>query len=211
GVAFLADDGIHGQELWFSDGTPAGTQLVMDVNPDPSFNSGNSNIQNLTAVGSQLFFSARDAAHGQELWVSDGTQSGTHLVKDIIAGTSGFNPSQFIAFNGKFYFVGNDGVNGTQLWTSDGTAAGTTAISSNSLGASPSNFTIVGGNKLFYTGSDSVNSSSIYMFDGTTITPVATHGGYSSLSDIGGKLGFIFNDGTNGNELYVTDGVTAPT
>ncbi len=32
---FNADDGINGRELWRTDGTPAGTQLVKDINPGP--------------------------------------------------------------------------------------------------------------------------------------------------------------------------------
>jgi ELWxxDGT repeat protein len=61
---FSANDGIHGNELWESDGTAAGTFLVQDIWPG---SSGSSPGQ-LTPSGGTLFFTADDGAHGNELW-----------------------------------------------------------------------------------------------------------------------------------------------
>jgi ELWxxDGT repeat protein len=33
---FLANDGVHGMELWKTDGTPGGTAMVKDINPGAS-------------------------------------------------------------------------------------------------------------------------------------------------------------------------------
>src|SRR6185369_2076077 len=84
---FSANDGVHGQELWRSDGTDAGTYLVKDINPG----SGNSSPQSLTNVNGTLFFTAYDPTNGSELWKSDGTAAGTVLVRDINPGTGDSN------------------------------------------------------------------------------------------------------------------------
>ena len=116
-----------GLELWKSDGTEHGTNLVKDINPGEN----GSNPQNLTNVNGQLFFTADDGVHGSELWKSDGTESGTVLVKDILpdAGiTSIFHSNQLTDINGLLYFFVYDGHYLDQLWKSDGTLTGTELI-----------------------------------------------------------------------------------
>lgn len=86
--------------------------------------------KNMIVVGSKAngykaFFAATDAEHGEELWVTDGTPAGTHMVKDIVAGTGGSNPSYLGRLGDKALFSANDGESGQETWVSDGTEAGT--------------------------------------------------------------------------------------
>lgn len=123
---FTADDGLHGRELWLSDGSAAGTRLVKDIT------TGNSSVASgpvaLTAVGSRLFFTVDDGLSGQELWVSDGTATGTRLVKDIQPGSAGSGPRNLTAVGDTLFFCANDGRSGTELWRSDGTTEGTQLV-----------------------------------------------------------------------------------
>ena len=72
---FVWDDGIHGNELWESDGPAAMPHLVRDICPGACSASPKA----LTAAQGKLFFIAGDGAHGRELWLSDGTAAGTSL------------------------------------------------------------------------------------------------------------------------------------
>src|SRR5262249_46311039 len=147
---FKANDGIHGTELWRSDGTAEGTALVADI----TANSANADPASLVRVGTNLFFTATDATHGRELWKSDGTEAGTTLVADINPGVLPSNPTNLTALGDLLFFVSLGNTNagatnvGIELWKSDGTEAGTVLVKDINPGAAPSspaNLTVANG------------------------------------------------------------------
>ena len=76
---------------------------------------------------STYVFQATDAVNGTELWITDGTDAGTMLLKDIYAGATNSTPGNFFRLaDGKVLFAATDAVSGNELWVTDGTAAGTT-------------------------------------------------------------------------------------
>lgn len=123
-IYFFAFDGEHGFELWQSDGTANGTNMLKDIYAGPMSSCVD---PVLVKMGNNLYFAAHDGTgmHGTELWRTDGTDTGTVLVKDLNPGIKDGSPSLFYVDSTALYFVANDGVSGYGLWKSDGTEAGT--------------------------------------------------------------------------------------
>ena len=111
--------------LYKTDGTVAGTEEVMFLNP-PDVGTPNS----LVISGENLYFMANDGINGQEIYKSDGTAAGTEIVTDFINedNPATFSPYSLTAFQNGLLFTKTDTLLGAELWKTDGTAAGTYLI-----------------------------------------------------------------------------------
>lgn len=123
-VYFQANDGVHGTELWKSDGTGAGTVMVKDIHPSGTLFQA----IDLTEVDGVLYFPVDDGTHGTELWRSDGTEAGTVMVKDIQPGAASSGASYLAAAGDLLFFVALDPIQGSSVWVSGGTAATTAPL-----------------------------------------------------------------------------------
>lgn len=120
---FVAADEEHGQELWETDGTAAGTTLAADLAPGP----GGFSFSHLVSAGAHLFFSGGPSdLSRQGLWVSDGTAAGTRLLVDVLIQPD-VRPIQAPGVLGDRLFFASIG--DQVLWTSDGTEEGTQPLS----------------------------------------------------------------------------------
>ena len=120
---FLASDPAHGQELWRSDGTDAGTYRLTDVCAGRCSSAPDS----LAFSRGQLYFTADDGFSGRELWQTDGTPGTEHRVRDICPGPCDSRPSNLVDTGDALFFFALNGQS-QQLWRTDGTPAGTALV-----------------------------------------------------------------------------------
>ncbi|HEY7025008.1 MAG TPA: ELWxxDGT repeat protein [Candidatus Limnocylindrales bacterium] len=225
---FTADDGIHGTELWKSDGTAAGTKMVKNIRPY----GNSSNPADLVNVNGTLFFTAVDGKHGRELWKSDGTSAGTVLVKDINThgknsyGGNGIAVYTSVAVGSRLFFLTHSGgVWGTTLYVSDGTAAGTYWLEAPSAAThewldnppEPDHVADTLGGRFYYVAENDAGKEEIWVSDGTVSgthraagSPQADH--LSFLPIHGQSLYFVtYTDDQSNVRLWKTNGTASGT
>lgn len=213
---------------------PDGVKAVIGTDRKPQ-KPKNLVVAGLKDKGYKAFFAATDSEHGQELWVTDGTPAGTHMVKDIIAGAGGADVSYLTRFNDKVVFSANTDDYGIELWISDGTEEGTYMVKDvNELGDSePVGFTQLNETQFIFAAkdyeSDGVESGSqkwLWVSDGTEEGTKrikdcdVKYPGQDNNAErhapfvrVGRKVFFKADNvqGTTGEELWVTDGTTEGT
>ncbi|MEQ8524100.1 T9SS type A sorting domain-containing protein [Gracilimonas sp.] len=190
-IIFTAVTEEYSDEVYVSDGTASGTYMLKDIYPGDY----SSDAEHFGVMNGKAYFPAEDgrypeANNGEELWVTDGTASGTYLLKDLDPGqyfqeewsTEETNyssrPDRFFAHNGTMYFSARHHNYGEELWATDGTAEGTYMVKDIFPGkyedsddiensSSPKNFTSINGTVLFNAESDSSYKEYLYTTDGT--------------------------------------------
>ncbi len=190
--------------------------LTQDINTD---GNGSSVPQRFFVDGSVMYFRATDAVNGSELWITDGTFSGTRLLKDINPGIDGSVPAEFAKVGELVYFSAAD-QEGRELWRTDGTAAGTLKVKDINPGdaSSTPRFLIDFEGKLYFSATNGIDDNGIELWtsDGTTdgtmmlkdINPSFESGSPQFLTVLGNHFYFSANDGSD-TELWQSDG-TAP-
>jgi ELWxxDGT repeat protein len=80
-------------------------------------------------VGDRIVFSAGAAEHGWEIWQSDGSSTGTVLLKDLRPGKASSYPNRFtqvddmLFFVADVFFVADDEAGIERLWRIDAAGA----------------------------------------------------------------------------------------
>ena len=119
---FTADDGVHGNELWKSNGTSQSTQMVKDITPD----FFGSYLYNLCSAGGKLYF-LNGSNYPPTLWSSDGTAANTNPVTD--AGLNGLSSIENLTGVGsKLFFGAYSYKYGAELYEGDASAGTFTPV-----------------------------------------------------------------------------------
>lgn len=113
---FAATTTSHGREMWVTDGTPGGTNMVFDVRPGPE----SSDPHDLAASLFNVWFVAHDGSNGSQIWNAD--MLGTTAIP--LTNIAGINPRDLVpsAKLGRVLFT--DENDSGKLWTTSSALGG---------------------------------------------------------------------------------------
>jgi ELWxxDGT repeat protein len=218
GTVFLvADDGVHGTELWKSDGTTT-SRVTNFTGAGPVAFAGT-----LAAVGTTLLFPAVDGTDGEELYKVESpyTLGSQTLVENINPSTTaGSHPFELTAVNGRLMFVADDGSHGDELWKSESPfdAAHTSLVRDIRTGTNsssqPDQLTAVGTTAYFYAddgGGDEIWKSESPYTDASQVTNILAPSDPDPdyLTAGGGALYFVADTAAFRGEVWKTTGTGA--
>lgn len=202
-MVFAANDGIAGRQLWRSDGTSAGTEVLAITNPFMT-----TAVEPGTVFGEHYYFAADDGSSGLELWRTDATTAGTERFADInpTGGSITNDATEFVVFDERLFFAANDGISGRELWSTDGISppALLADLSPGSDSSQPDQLTVTP-SRLYFEASDG-NDDFLWRSDGTPAgTEPILQSGVTSMIAVGDGVYFRHDDGSSGTELWRAD------
>ena len=216
---FVSSDGIHGSELWRSDGTRAGTRMLKDLCPGICSSTFYLLDMETAVLRHRLYWTAWDGEH----WVlvaTDGTPEGTAPVFDADSAASGRELIPFGEIGGEVLLSGLvPGQPGGELWKTDGTEAGTVLLRT-FRGSFPFSRPAPQGqvgDVFLFSAEDGRPGTTLWRTDGTTEGTVRVFP--DSLNDslyifpygvAGGRL-FFRADSGQARGIWVSDGTPAGT
>jgi ELWxxDGT repeat protein len=202
-VVFVADEPSSGVELWTSDGTPLGTEMLRDNCPGPCTGE----VKMLGTAGGIAYFRGGEEDVDRGLWRTDGTPAGTFRLIDLER-----DPETTLALGSKFLLQECRNQFSCRLWASDGTRDGTVVIRE---GRSLGGLTAFGNQALYVDrATQSQSQNALWRTDGTAAGTaqflVLPAGAPGLLTVAGTRLYFLAND-AEGPELWTSDGTVAGT
>ena len=168
GYAFYGGDDSNGYfQLYKTDGTANGSTKVTNFSNGTELYEVSQYCKCIYGwvIGNTLYFQVNDVTTGNELWKTDGTTSGTKIVKDINVGSGDAFSSlnhDFHSIGDTLFFNANDGTHGIELWRTNGTESGTMMVEDfNPSGNSANSWILNAGTSILnmaYNGSEHVRS-----------------------------------------------------
>ena len=161
-VYFLAETDTPPRQLWRLNATADHpTQLTFA----PAFRTETCFSFDTVVYQNRLYFPRTDETNGCELWVSDGSETGTALLKNINPGASGSFPSFVGIANEVLYFSALTADEGFELWRTDGTEDGTFLVADLNPGSGiglPYNAAAVLDGDLYFAADDGTRGVELY-------------------------------------------------
>jgi ELWxxDGT repeat protein len=202
--------------LTATDGTPRGTSTL--ATPLDAIGP----MRTLGGDGRSALLYGLHATLGPELWISDGTTQGTHVIGDLVpppplAPTS----LRAVRMGGLFYLSLPDSATTQALWKTDGSLAGSSKLAGGLTGEAFADLRLLAiGDRVFFVADDGVHGTEPWVTDGTT---AGTHmvkdiqsgplgSAITKLVAFQGQAHFMAKDHANlGPRLWRSDGTEAGT
>ena len=212
-VYFVANDGVHGNELWWANGG-GGSGLLVDIQAGPA----STDIRELTddpRLGGFFypFFSAfQSGDSARRLWYGR-TKIGAPA-----------NPRDLLIAGDKLYFTGED-AQGAGVWESNGTAGGTQRVADIMAGAGSSKprELVAVGSAVYFIADDGKTGEELWKYEPGagavqvkdivvgSGSPFADTNLNPSLTVLGDFVYFVADVPGYGKELWRTDGTSSGT